>query len=163
SSRLDLWDTTTGKRVASLAGETRDVYGPGVGGGVGPAALRGHGGDVRALAFSADGRTLASGGADRTVRLWRVKDGAELGTLRGRGWGSASRCVGWRWAATGPRWPSPPAMRCGCGTGGRAGRWRRGGSRATCAGRRRALSPREPLLAVASLEGPVVLLGRKAD
>ena len=35
--------------------------------------LRGHLGAVRALAFSRDGKTLASGGGDRSIRLWDVK------------------------------------------------------------------------------------------
>ncbi|MCL6755446.1 hypothetical protein KBT16_32475, partial [Nostoc sp. CCCryo 231-06] len=33
--------------------------------------LRGHEGDVRSVAISADGQTIVSGGGDGTVQLWR--------------------------------------------------------------------------------------------
>jgi serine/threonine protein kinase len=43
--------------------------------------LRGHPGTVEALAFSADGQMLASGGSDGTIKLWWVRDGQELRTF----------------------------------------------------------------------------------
>ena len=42
--------------------------------------LTGDSNDVRSLAFNVDGRTLASGSTDTTVRLWDVAVGTELGT-----------------------------------------------------------------------------------
>ena len=39
--------------------------------------LRGHKAAVRTLAFSPDGKLLASGGADDTIRLWRFPEGVE--------------------------------------------------------------------------------------
>ena len=41
---------------------------------------------VNALAFSPDGTLLASGGSDKTVRLWDVNTGQQIGTFIGHTW-----------------------------------------------------------------------------
>ena len=45
----------------------------------------GHSGSVLCVAFTGDGRLLASGGADRTVRVWSTEDGEELVSYSGHG------------------------------------------------------------------------------
>ena len=47
----------------------------------------GHSAHVESVAFSPDGKTLASGSSDKTVNLWDVSTGTELRTLKGHsGW-----------------------------------------------------------------------------
>ena len=46
-------------------------------------AIQTHSGPVYAVALSADGRLLASGGMDGTVRLWEVTNGQQLAVLEG--------------------------------------------------------------------------------
>jgi WD40 repeat protein len=38
--------------------------------------MEGHTGEIRALAVSPDGRTLCSGGDDKTIKTWNASDGA---------------------------------------------------------------------------------------
>jgi WD40 repeat protein/energy-coupling factor transporter ATP-binding protein EcfA2 len=45
--------------------------------------LLGHNGDVNSVSFSPDGKTLASGSGDKTIKLWNVETGQEICTLSG--------------------------------------------------------------------------------
>lgn len=47
--------------------------------------LTGHDNGVRCVAFAPDGSLLATGGDDRSVRLWRLPDGQPLNVLGGHG------------------------------------------------------------------------------
>jgi WD40 repeat protein len=68
--------------LGGLAPATRPSTAPGQGpdeiGVVELHRLKGHNGWVRALAFSGDGKMLASGGWDRRVHIWDVRRGAEV-------------------------------------------------------------------------------------
>ena len=56
-----LWEGTSGRLLATLEGHTGPVYG---------------------VALSADGRLLATGSVDGTIRLWNPSGGACLRILR---------------------------------------------------------------------------------
>ncbi len=82
--KIHLWDTTSGKKRATLRGHNTLLSSVKiVEGMVKPPRDR----NVTALAFSPDGKILASGSMDKTVRLWDIEKRKRLATLEGhKGW-----------------------------------------------------------------------------
>jgi RNA polymerase sigma factor (sigma-70 family) len=77
---IRLWDAADGRLIRRIA-VPQDPYPQDVLG----ADSDGQHGGVVAIAFSADGRWLASGGFDGSVRLWDVDTGKAIHVLRGHG------------------------------------------------------------------------------
>jgi WD40 repeat protein len=75
-----LWDVTTSKPRGFLKGHKDHVIING---------LKSSGG-VAALAFTPDGKTLASGAGDRTIKLWDLAKGKERATIPTNGKGKTS-------------------------------------------------------------------------
>jgi WD40 repeat protein len=59
---IKLWDVKTGKELATLKGHTSYLL---------------------IIAFSPDGKTLASGGGEHEIKLWDMETGKERATLKG--------------------------------------------------------------------------------
>jgi WD40 repeat protein len=52
--------------------------------------VAGHSNEIQSIAFSPDGKILASGSADKTIKIWDVKKGKEIRTLTGHSAGVES-------------------------------------------------------------------------
>jgi WD40 repeat protein/serine/threonine protein kinase len=101
SGELRVWEMGTGEEVLSIKGQTLRFQAFSPDGqhlaagfintvkflnattGEEVHSLRGHTGVVNAVAFSRDGRRVATASADQTVRIWETTTGKEVLTLRG--------------------------------------------------------------------------------
>jgi WD40 repeat protein len=96
---MRLWEANTGRPLANLEGHTSTVY---------------------SVTLSADGRLVATGGEDGTVRLWEANTARPLANLEG----TLARSTAWRYLRT-LNW-SPVAVRtaqCGYGKSTPASGW----------------------------------------
>jgi WD40 repeat protein len=80
----------SGTQAATVDADRRTVRLWDVATGTAAGALRGHEGPVHVLAYSPDGKRLATGSDDHTVRVWDPVAGRELAVLRGH-----DKPVGW--------------------------------------------------------------------
>jgi WD40 repeat protein len=83
--------SSDGKRLATTTSKENSITLWEVATGKLQFTLKGHTAYVGSVAFSADGKTLASGCEDGTIKLWDVTGGKELATLKGHAGGV--RCL----------------------------------------------------------------------
>jgi len=96
--KVKLWEVATGRELRTLTGHSVAFSGDGTilasdGGSVVMLwevatgrklrTLVGHSDRVKSVAFSVDGKMLATGSLDKTVKLWEITTGRELHTLSG--------------------------------------------------------------------------------
>ncbi|HEY7123883.1 MAG TPA: hypothetical protein VH540_08015 [Ktedonobacterales bacterium] len=90
-----IWDATSGKRVLTYAGHSQSV-------------------DLSVLAWSPDGKYLASGGTDQIVQIWDATTGDTLLTYQGHAKEPAMPSLAFPYAITALAW-SPDSTRLASG------------------------------------------------